>query len=140
MRALLTDVGFTRITSDVLSISTATTTSTTSFAGDGTIRWAPLELLDPERCGLKKNSGPTKKSDMYSMAMTIYEVNTLRYKSGWSTDVIAGSYGQDPVSRVHGPHGNTRNHSRCATEGTSFRYHAWLHAGTVGYGDNLLES
>ena len=82
----------------MLSVSAANTTSTASFAGESTIRWAALEILDPERFGLKKTSGPTKKSDIHSMAMTIYEVNILRYESGWSTNVTAGSDGQGPVS------------------------------------------
>ena len=41
--------------------------------GATTVRWSPPELLDPERFGSKRG-GPTKKSDIYSMGMTIYEV------------------------------------------------------------------
>jgi len=72
--ARLADVGLTRIAGD---LSTATAASQTSTAnGANTIRWCPPELLDPERFGYKRGGGPTKKSDIYSMAMTIYEVLT----------------------------------------------------------------
>lgn len=113
---------------------------TVSADGVSTVRWAPLELLDPERLGYKKTSGPTKKSDIYSMAMTIYEVNILRYRSGRSTNMTVGSDGQGPVLRVHGSHGIVRNHSRCASEETGFQHHAWLHGGTLGCRVILLGS
>lgn len=73
-RACLTDVGFTRVASDLSS--TYTTDQSKTEVGC-TMRWSAPELRDPERYGLKKG-GPTKKTDIYSMAMTIYEVGFLR--------------------------------------------------------------
>lgn len=73
--ACLADVGLTRVAGD-LSSNTATT-GTTSTEGANSTRWCPPEILDPERFGFKRG-GPTKKSDVYSMAMTIYQVLTDR--------------------------------------------------------------
>jgi serine/threonine protein kinase len=44
-----------------------------TFVEGGAMRWMSLELLDPERFGLK-DSRPTKESDCYSLGMVIYEV------------------------------------------------------------------
>lgn len=79
--ACLADVGLTRVAGDVNTIATA---SATTFAN--TVRWCPPELLDPERYG-SKGGDPTKRSDIYSMAMTVYEVSFFRYKPGRSVDV-----------------------------------------------------
>ena len=78
-RACLTDVGFTRVASDLSSNTGLTDTSTTETGC--TMRWSAPELRDPERYGLKKG-GPTKKADIYSMAMTIYEVSFLQSTLG----------------------------------------------------------
>lgn len=57
-------------------LGSAGATSQTSTCTDAnTRRWCPPELLDPERFG-SKGDGPTKKGDVYSMGMTIYEVLT----------------------------------------------------------------
>lgn len=87
--ACLADVGLTRVAGDVNSI---TATSTTTFAN--TRRWCPPELLDPERYGSKRGD-PTKRSDIYSMAMTVYEVSFFffRYEPGQSVDVAPGPDG-----------------------------------------------
>jgi len=58
--------------------STASTSQTTSTNGDNTSRWCAPELLDPERYGSKRG-GLTKKSDIYSMGMTIYQVSRPRH-------------------------------------------------------------
>ena len=60
------------------------------------MRWSPPEMLDPERFGSKR-AGPTKQSDVYSMAMTIYEVSFFKSKSGPSIEVTSGSHGQHPI-------------------------------------------
>ena len=57
---------------DIGSATAASNLSTST--GAITLRWSPPELLDPEKFGSKRD-GPTKKSDMYSMGMTIYEVS-----------------------------------------------------------------
>ena len=49
---------------------------TSSNSGRCALPWCAPELLDPERFGLKR-SGPRKKSDIYSIGMTIYEVSLL---------------------------------------------------------------
>ena len=77
-RARLADVGLTRVAGDLGSTSVTGQQSTSS--GANTLRWCPPEVLDPERFGSKRG-GPTKKADMYSMAMTIYEVSFLQYES-----------------------------------------------------------
>jgi len=42
------------------------------------------ELLVPEEFGLKpENSGPSKESDVYSLAMTAYEVNSSQTAHGY---------------------------------------------------------
>jgi hypothetical protein len=80
-RACLADVGLTRVAGDLGSTTVTAQQSTSS--GANTLRWCPPELLDPERFASKRG-GPTKKADMYSMAMTIYEVSFLRYESDCS--------------------------------------------------------
>jgi hypothetical protein len=62
-----------RIAGDLSTVTSCTSTT----AGAYTTRWCPPEILDPERYG-SKGSGPARKSDIYSMAMTIYEVSILR--------------------------------------------------------------
>lgn len=135
-RACLADIGLTRVAGDLNSASAISHTSTTN--GASTVRWCPPELLDPERFGSKRGSGPTKKSDIYSMAMTIYEVSFLRYRLGRSIDVVSGSNGQASVLRVHRSCGNASYHSRNATEETDFRHHPGLHPGIVGSDGILL--
>lgn len=54
--------------------STTAMSDTSSSDGEYTLRWCPPERLDPERFGFKTSS-PTKKGDIYSMGMTIYEVS-----------------------------------------------------------------
>ena len=71
--ALLADVGLTRIAPDMFSVTTGSVTGDSSNHGP---RWCAAELLDPERFGSKRR-GPTKKSDIHSMGMTIYEVSFL---------------------------------------------------------------
>jgi serine/threonine protein kinase len=73
--ACLAYVGFTRAAGDVNS---TIVTSTTTFAN--TRRWCAPELLDPERFGLR-GGNPTKRSDIYSMGMTVYEVSFFRQGS-----------------------------------------------------------
>lgn len=89
----MTDVGLTRVASD---ISSNTLTTTTSMNDGHTLRWSAPELLDPERFGFKRG-GPTKKSDIYSMAMTIYEVRFFQRKLGRGVDLALGIDGQSPV-------------------------------------------
>ena len=96
-RACLADVGLTRVAGDLGSAAATSQTSTSTDAN--TRRWCPPELLDPERFG-SKGDGPTKKGDVYSMGMTIYEVSFIRRESGRFTEVVLGSDGQNPVLRI----------------------------------------
>ena len=97
IRACLVDVGLTRVAGDLGS--TSASSQAPSFSGANTGRWCPPELLDPERFE-SKGGGPTKEGDVYSMAMTIYEVSSLRNESGRSVEVALGSNGQNPVLRA----------------------------------------
>ena len=119
-----------------LGSATAASNASTSTGGV-TLRWSPPELLDPERFGAKRD-GPTKKSDVYSMGMAIYEVSSYQSKSGRSIEVVLGSYRQDPILRVHGACDAAQNHRRGATEETHFRHHPGLHRGIMGDDDGLL--
>jgi serine/threonine protein kinase len=94
--ARLADIGLTRVAGELNTVASAMPSTTGASAG----RWSPRERLDPERFGSKGSSRPTKKSDIYSMAMTIYEVSILRCRSGQAIDVVPGSDGQNPVLRV----------------------------------------
>ena len=67
--------------------------------GGISLRWAPPERLGPERFGSTVDD-PGKKSDMYSMGMTIYEVSFLQFKPGRNIEVALGSHGQDPILRA----------------------------------------
>ena len=70
-RACLADIGLTKVASDLNSPATPATP-----AGATTLRWSPPELVGTGRFESKRG-GPTTKSDIYSMAMTIYEVSFL---------------------------------------------------------------
>ena len=72
--ARLADFGLTRFASDL------NPTTRTSTCG-GTLRWCPPEILYAKRHESKAYR-PTKKSDIYSMGMTMYEVSLFRYKPG----------------------------------------------------------
>jgi hypothetical protein len=96
-RACLTDVGLTRVAGDLNSNTATTSTSTTE--GGCTARWPAPEVLDPERFGLKR-VGPTMKSDIYSMAMTIYEVRFLRPIPGLGVEIVLGFDRQSTILRA----------------------------------------
>src|SRR5882762_4512311 len=100
--ACLTDVGLMRVAGDLSSGTAATNTST--IEGGYSVRWSAPELLDPERFGLERG-GPTKKSDVYSMAMAIYEVRFPQHKLGRSVELVQGFDGQGPILRESGNHG-----------------------------------
>ena len=70
--ACLADFGTAGIADD-LDLTTAMSDMSSSDC-ECTSRWCPPERLDPERFGFKTSS-PTKKGDIYSMGMTIYEVS-----------------------------------------------------------------
>ena len=95
-RACLADVGLTRVAGDMVS---AATSQTSTSSGANTRRWCPPELLDPDRFKSKRG-GPTKKADMYSMGMTIYEMSFLQYGTDRSVEAALGFDGQDPILRV----------------------------------------
>ena len=83
-RACLADVGLTRIAGDLGGAATAP--DATTSPGASPQRWRPPEQLDPGRFGSQRGE-PTKKGDIHSMGMTIYEVSFLRYKSGKHIEV-----------------------------------------------------
>ena len=67
-RASIADSGLTAIVSDP-----AHTTTLTSSAAAGTIRWMSPERVNPTQFGVK-DSRPTKKSDCYALGMVILEM------------------------------------------------------------------
>jgi len=75
---------------------TATVSNATASPDASPQRWRPPEELDPVRFGSQRGE-PTKKGDMHSMGMTIYEVSFLQYKSGRSIEVALGSNRQGPI-------------------------------------------
>jgi serine/threonine protein kinase len=68
-RARLTDFG-------LATALHATRTSTTT-GGAGSLRWMAPELLDPEKYDIPEPDAnrPTKESDVYALAITIWEVS-----------------------------------------------------------------
>ena len=97
-RACLADIGPVRVAGDLGSATVSSQAPSSSDAN--TRRWCPPELLDPERFESMRG-GPTKKADIYSMAMTIYEVRSFRYKvTSRSIEVALGSDGQNPFFRA----------------------------------------
>ena len=59
-----------------------------SVGGIGTPRWSAPELLDPPSFGFRY-CHPSKKSDCYSLGMTIYEVLRV-YHTSSPTGLILG--------------------------------------------------
>ena len=60
-------------TSLTVNTSTDSKTSLMSYTSGGTGRWMSPEMLDPGKFGMKE-CRPSKQSDCYSLAMTVYEV------------------------------------------------------------------
>lgn len=83
-RARLADVGLTRIAGDLSG--TITVPDATTSPGANPQRWRPPEQLDPGRFESQRGE-PTKKGDIHSMGMAIYEVSFLQYKSGKRIEV-----------------------------------------------------
>ena len=67
--ARLGDFGITGIVTDPTVVEPGSTTTTKP----GVVRYMAPELLNPSQFGLA-NSNPSKESDVYSLAMTAYEV------------------------------------------------------------------
>jgi serine/threonine protein kinase len=137
-RACLANAGLTWVAGNPNSPVSTPDSESPKTNGVSTLRWSPRERLDPERFGSKSGSDPTRMSDIYSMAMTIYEVSILRYKSGQAVDAVAGSDGRSPVPRAQQLRGSTSYPSRRTTEETDFCHHPGIHTGTVGYDGILL--
>ena len=134
-QACLADVGVTRVAGELTSSATS---NTSSSGGEHTLRWCPPERLDPERFGFEK-SNPTKKSDIYSMAMTIYEVSFLKRRFRQSVDLVPGLDRQGAVSRIRRISGDVPYHRRCPTREAKLRPHPRLHRRALGNDDVLLE-
>jgi serine/threonine protein kinase len=83
-RARITDFGLA-----VIMYATATATSPSSLAGSA--NWMAPELLNPEQFSSEvdaQDAGrPTKNSDVYSLAMTTWEVRRFRSLFLVCTDV-----------------------------------------------------
>lgn len=67
--ARLSDFGLTSVIYDGDTVNTVTTTS----IAHGSTRWMAPELLNPESIG-ESRSRPSRRSDIYSFAMVMYEV------------------------------------------------------------------
>jgi serine/threonine protein kinase len=70
-RARLTDFG--------LATMLHATKTATGSPGMGSLRWMAPELMDPDEYGIAEDQAgrPTKLSDMYALAMTIWEVSFI---------------------------------------------------------------
>lgn len=79
----LTDYGLAAMITDPNTVDPGSTTS----PSDGTVRYMAPELLNPAGFGLSV-SNPSKKSDIYALGVTTYEVRIARYTS---TTAINGS-------------------------------------------------
>ena len=119
--ACLTDFGHVVFEGDLKH--TATTQKSTCI---GTPRWCPPELFDRRELGFSWGS-PTKKSDIYSMAMTIYEVSFLRLQSRQSFEPVLGSDRRAAILRARKNRGHEPYYSRRATPPTNFLRHQGLH-------------
>jgi serine/threonine protein kinase len=73
---LIDENGHARLTDFGLTIMLHATKTATEARGAGSLRWMAPELLDPDGYGiLEAEAGiPTKHSDIYALAMTIWEV------------------------------------------------------------------
>jgi len=60
----------------------------TTTSKPGVVRYMAPELLNPSQFSLV-NSNPSKESDVYSLAMTAYEVSSSRAARVVVTDIIA---------------------------------------------------
>ncbi|KAF9789234.1 kinase-like domain-containing protein [Thelephora terrestris] len=68
-RAILADLGFTRV---------STISAKASSAEDGTVSFMAPELLAPPKFGLDKGV-PSKEADIYALGMTVYQVLTGKW-------------------------------------------------------------
>ena len=71
--ARLGDFGITGVITDPTVVEPGSTTT----SKPGVVRYMAPELLNPSQFGLT-NSNPSKESDVYSLAMTAYEVSSPR--------------------------------------------------------------
>ena len=65
--------------------------SKTAVSFGGTLSWMSPELLDPPRFG--SDGCPTRESDLYALAMVIYEVSwvhSLRWLLTYQSQVLTG--------------------------------------------------
>ena len=70
--ARLGDFGIVGVITDPTVVEPGSTTT----SKPGVVRYMAPELLNPPQFGLS-NSNPSKESDVYSLAMTVYEVRSL---------------------------------------------------------------
>jgi hypothetical protein len=75
--------------------------SSKSELGGGTTPFMAPQLLVPSKFGLEKCT-PTKESDVYAMAMTVYQVlATQRLSYACINSICAGAYWDDTVLQIH---------------------------------------
>jgi serine/threonine protein kinase len=119
---LIDETSCARITDFGLAVFlNSTTTATTSSFGGSTLWMAP-ELLYPERymeeLGSASNGQPTKQSDMYALAITIWEVRSPRSFARMELDQSLDFQWRASVPRIQ---------SLQAADG----YHSWEEASTL---------
>ncbi|TFY55730.1 hypothetical protein EVJ58_g8066 [Rhodofomes roseus] len=73
LHACLADFGLSAVTYDPNTVNAISTSSSVN----GSIRWMAPELLNPEEAGLE-HARPSAESDIYSLAMVMWEVYTGR--------------------------------------------------------------
>jgi serine/threonine protein kinase len=99
---VLVDIaGYARLTDFGLALLTNATVAASGLAYGGTIRWMAPELLQPEEDDCEVNQGnegnPTKESDLYSLAMTAWEVRLPCTGTLRCTDLVTDLHWQDTI-------------------------------------------
>lgn len=74
--ACIGDFGITGVITDPTVVEPGSTTT----SKPGVVRYMAPELLNPSQFGLT-NSNPSKESDIYSLALTAFEVNPFSLRS-----------------------------------------------------------
>jgi serine/threonine protein kinase len=74
-------VGRARLTDFGLAMMLHATRTATLYRGAGSLRWMAPELLNPEDHNIIQDEAgrPTKSSDIYALAITVWEVGTMCY-------------------------------------------------------------
>jgi len=82
----------------VITDPTVVEPGSTAESKPGAVRYTAPELLDPTQFNLP-NSNPSKESDIYSLAMTVYEVVSCHTARSPLTSPLCSDTHGDPAIR-----------------------------------------